>query len=194
MKGVYIFLANGFEDIEALATRDILKRGNIDVETVGVSRGRDVISARGITVLADMTLDELLNKESGGACSSKDFLIFPGGMPGSKNLGACSELIDLMNRHYSEGGSVAAICAAPEFVLGQLDGIETATFTCYDGDEAPLIAKGATFVRKPAVTSGRIITGRGPGHSIEFGLEILKMLTDEDTVTGIAAAVTLPCD
>lgn len=194
MKGVFIFLADGFEDIEALATRDILKRGDIDVRTVSIREDKKVTSARCITVLADMTLGSLLEAEDGKPCTAQDMLIFPGGMPGSKNLGACRELIGLMNRHYSLGGSVAAICAAPNLVLSQLDGIGTATVTRYDGCEDLLVAKGAVTVNRPAVTSGRIITGRGPGHSIDFGLEILKMLAGKETAAKVAAAVTLQCD
>lgn len=194
MKGVFIFLANGFEDIEALATRDILTRGGIDVRTVSISSDSMVTSAHGMTVMADMTFARLAETDDTEPCSAQDMLIFPGGMPGSSNLGACRELIELMNRHYGQGGSVAAICAAPNLVLSQLDGIGTATVTRYDGCEDLLIAKGAVTVNRPAVTSGRIITGRGPGHSIDFGLEILKMLAGKETAAKVAAAVTLPCD
>ncbi len=194
MKGVYIFLADGFEDIEALATRDILKRGDVEVKTVSITGSTAVTSARTLTVIADMTLTELLKMDTGKDCSVQDILIFPGGMPGSRNLGACSELIGLMNRHYSQGGSVAAICAAPKFVLGQLKGIEQATFTCFDGCQDLLQSMGASFVKKPAVTCGRIITGRGPGHAVDFGLEILKKIRGSETALGVAAAVTLPCE
>ncbi len=194
MKGVYIFFADGFEDIEALATRDILKRGNVDVKTVSITDSTAVVSARALTVMTDMTLTELLETETEINCSAQDILIFPGGMPGSRNLGACSKLIGLMNRHYGQGGSVAAICAAPKFVLSQLKGIESATFTCFDGCQDLLLSMGAVFVKRPAVTCGRIITGRGPGHAIDFGLEILKKVRDSETALDVAAAVTLPCD
>lgn len=193
MKGVYIFLANGFEDIEALATRDILVRGGADVKTISINDSKEVDSAHGITVLADMTLTELLKLEDCKTCTAQDMLIFPGGLPGSKNLGECRELIGLMNRHYSLGGAVAAICAAPNFVLSQLEGIEKATFTCYDGCQDLLVSMGANFMKKPAVTWNRIITGRGPGHSIDFGLAILETVCGSKTAADVAAGLTLPC-
>ena len=121
-------------------------------------------------------------------------MIFPGGMPGSKNLGECTKLIDAMNDHYQNGGSVAAICAAPKFVFGQLKGIEKAQFTCFDGCEEPLIAMRAQFLRKPAVTCGRIITGRGSGHSIDFGFAILKQIKGEESVAKVRGGMILQVD
>lgn len=188
-----MFLADGFEDIEALGTRDILNRGGVDVITVSITDETEVTSAHGLTVLADTTLSEVL-VDGNSAADSNDIMIFPGGMPGSKNLGECHELIAAMNGHYSQGGSVAAICAAPKFVLGQLDGIQDATFTCYDGCEDELVALGARFVKKPAVSCGRIITGRGPGHAIDFGIEILRMLRGEAAARSVASGAILPCE
>jgi len=191
MKGVNIFLAEGFEDIEALATRDVLLRGGVNVNLISITDEPFVVSARGLTVSVD---DMLCDIEPDGKCSAEDVMIFPGGLPGSKNLGDCKELISLMNAHYTAGGTVAAICAAPKFVFGQLKGIETAEFTCYDGCEDTLIAKGAKFLRKPAVTCGRIITGRGPGHAIDFALAILRHIKGEKVAAEVATGLTLKCD
>lgn len=191
MKGVNIFLAEGFEDVEALATRDILVRGGVDVKLVAIGGEPFVVSAHGAAVGVDEMLCDI---EDDGECSAADVMIFPGGLPGSKNLGECRELIGMMNRHYAAGGSVAAICAAPKFVLSQLDGIEKAQFTCYDGCEDTLVGKGASFLRKPSVTSGRIITGRGPGHAVDFGLAILSQIKGEKSAAKVAADFTLQCD
>ena len=104
---------------------------------------------------------------------------FPGGMPGSRNLAACKPLMKLMQEHYDAGGSVAAICAAPGLVLSQLHGIAGAEVTCFDGFEGMLQDAGAHFTPKPAVCSGRIITGRSAGHALSFGLEIVRKVRPE---------------
>lgn len=190
MKGVYIFLADGFEDIEALATRDVLVRGGVDVQTVSISDDPFVVSSHGLTVCADCMLSDL----SDGGADTQDVMIFPGGMPGSKHLADCKALIRVMNSHYAEGGTVAAICAAPGLVLSQLKGIGDAVFTCYEGCQDATVAKGAIFVRKPAVTCGRIITGRGPGHAIQFALEVLKMIKGEECAQAVEAGMILTCE
>jgi len=192
MKGTYLFLANGFEDIEALGTRDVLIRGGVEVSMVSITDCLTVESSHGVKIQADITLKELLSLDLAKVePSNKDFMIFPGGMPGSKNLGECTKLIEAMNEHYQKGGSVAAICAAPKFVLGQLKGLETAQFTCFDGCEGPLVEMGAKFLRKPAVTCGRIITGRGSGHSIDFGFAILKQIKGDDEVARVRSGMIL---
>lgn len=177
MKGVYIFLADGFEDMEALATNDVLRRAGIGVNLVSISPEPFVQSSRGITVSTDCLLEDLDTSDE-GTCD-KDVMIFPGGMPGTKNLANCGQLVRLMQRHYDAGGTVAAICAAPGLVLGQLSGIEGKQFTCFDGFEQIPSSKGATFVPKAAVTDGRIITGRSAGHAVSFGLEIVSKICPE---------------
>jgi len=177
MKGIYIFLADGFEDVEALGTNDVLRRAGLHTELVSVSEEPFVGSSHRIMVSADNTLEFLQIDHAG--TTEKDVMIFPGGMPGSKTLAACKPLIKLMQDHYDAGGTVAAICAAPGLVLSQLKGIEDAIVTCFDGFEGYLQDKGATFVPKPAITSGRIITGRSAGHALSFGLEIVKLVKPE---------------
>lgn len=194
MKGVYIFLAEGFEDIEALATRDVLLRGGVDVKTVGITDEPFVCSSRGLCVAVDMSLEELAATRPGCGTVKEDFLIFPGGLPGSRNLGECKDLIRIMNEHYLAGGSVAAICVAPSFVLGKLKGMENADFTCYDGCQDNLLDMGAHFHKRPYVKSGRIITGRGPGHSIDFALAVLKDVKGAAVADEVASGLTLPCE
>ena len=118
-------------------------------------------------------------------------MIFPGGMPGSKNLAEDKELMDLMKRHYADGGAVAAICAAPGLVLSQLDGLEGKRFTCFEGFQDPLIAKGAVYTPESTVTDGRIITGRGAGHAVNFGLAILRYLKGDEAAEKVKGGLML---
>ena len=172
MKGINIFLADGFEDIEALATND-----GLDVNLISIYDEYSVESSHGITVEAGWTLDEV---DLGAAPDGpSDVMIFPGGMPGTKNLAACEPLMEAMKSHYAAGGTVAAICAAPGLVVSQLDGLQGVEFTCFEGFQDALVAKGAVFTPKSAVRCGRIITGRSAGHAVSFGLEILALLRPE---------------
>ena len=174
MKGVNIFLADGFEDVEALATNDVLRRGGIDVNIVSIYDEPFVESSHGITVSTDNMLESMDLSPKG--TSAGDVMIFPGGMPGTRNLAACEPLMKAMKAHYAAGGTLAAICAAPGLVLGQLDDMSGVEFTCFDGFEALPESKGAKFTPRPAVRSGRIITGRSAGHAVSFALEILGLL------------------
>lgn len=189
MKGVYIFMADGFEDVEALATRDVLLRGGVDVRLVSISDDPIVNSAHGLMVGTD-GLIEYLDWDHEDT-TAQDFMIFPGGLPGSSNLAACKPLISEMNAHYAHGGSVAAICAAPGLVLSQLEETEGLEFTCYDSFEDMLIQRGAKFNPQPAVKSGRVITGRSAGHAISFALEILKAIKGEETAEKVKKSMYL---
>lgn len=181
MKGVNIFLADGFEDMEALATNDVLRRGGVKTQLVSVSDDPFVCSSRGVTIGVESFLSDFDGNHRG--TDARDVMIFPGGMPGSKNLAACKPLIKAMRDHYAAGGTLAAICAAPGLVLSQLsDDLRGLEFTCFDGFETYLQEKGAKFVPAPAVTSGRVITGRSAGYSISFGLQILDRVKDAATV------------
>ena len=178
MKGVYIFLADGFEDVEALGTNDVLRRAGLRSELIAVAEEPFVSSSHRVTVSVDDCLPFLEDVDHAGT-TEKDVLIFPGGMPGSRILAACKPLIKLMQEHYDAGGTVAAICAAPGTVLSQLKGIAGATVTCFDGFEGALESAGAKFEPRPAITSGRIITGRSAGHALAFALEIVKKVRPE---------------
>lgn len=189
MKGVYIFLADGFEVVEALCTYDVLVRGGVGVKLVSISDNLEVRSSHGVRVKADCLLSELDSRHEG--TDAKDFMIFPGGMPGTRNLAACKPLMKLMQEHYDNGGGVAAICAAPGLVLSQLMGIENAHFTCFDGFEEFPQAKGAHFEPRPSVVSGRIITGRSAGHAQAFALNILDAVAGGEAVTKVRFAMNL---
>ncbi|MBR5924288.1 MAG: DJ-1/PfpI family protein, partial [Bacteroidales bacterium] len=111
MKGIYIFLADGFEDVEALGTNDVLRRAGLRSTLVGIGEEPFAQSSHGVMVGVDDNLPYMGISHEG--TTEKDVLIFPGGMPGSKSLAACKPLIKIMQEHYDAGGTVAAICAAP---------------------------------------------------------------------------------
>lgn len=191
MKGSFVFLADGFEETEALATLDVLRRGGIEAQTVSIDDEGFVTGSHGITVAVDMVWSEFLINARLNGTTEEDLLVFPGGMPGTKNLAADEDLMKLMAKHYDEGGVVAAICAAPGLVASQLDGLQGKKFTCFDGFQEYMIAKGAEYVQAPAVTDGNLITGRGAGCAIDFGLAILARIKGEEVAAKVKHAMML---
>lgn len=191
MKGVYIFLANGFEETEAIAPLDILRRGGVDVKTVSIHFDKFITGAHKVTLTADMTYGEFKANVELDGTDKNDVMIFPGGMPGTRNLAENAEIINFMRLHYAEGGSIAAICAAPGLVVSQLPSLEGIHFTCYDGFEDGPIARGGIYERKPAVADGNVITGRGPGCAVEFGLAILGHLKGEEVAEEVRKSLMI---
>lgn len=191
MKGVYIFLANGFEEIEVLATLDVLRRGGVDVKTVSVLYDKFVTGSHKTTVVADMTYGEFKAEVQLDGTDESDVMIFPGGMPGTRNLAENGEIINFMRLHYAEGGAVAAICAAPGLVVSQLPSLQGKHFTCFDGFEDAPVARGGIYEKKPAVRDGNLITGRGAGCAVEFGLAILAHLKGEEAAAAVRHSLML---
>lgn len=191
MKGVYIFLANGFEEIEALATLDVLRRGGVDVKTVSVLYDKFVTGSHKTTVVADMTYGEFKAEVQLDGTDESDVMIFPGGMPGTRNLAENGEIINFMRLHYAEGGAVAAICAAPGLVVSQLPSLQGKHFTCFDGFEDAPVARGGVYEQKPAVRDGNLITGRGAGCAVEFGLAILAHLKGDEAAAAVRHSLML---
>ncbi len=191
MKGVHMFFADGFEETEALATADVLKRGGIPVKMVSIYDSKSVTSSHNVTVTADMTFGEFKASTDLEAAGKEDVMIFPGGMPGSTNLAEKAELMELMQKHYAAGGTVAAICAAPSVVLGLLPDLAGKTMTCYEGFQTSLEDQGVHYSRNGVVTDGRIITGRGPGLSISFGLAILAYLKGDKAADEVKSGMML---
>lgn len=191
MKGVYIFLANGFEEVEALATLDVLRRGGVDVKTVSVLYDKFVTGSHKTTVVADMTYGEFKAEVQLDGTDESDVMIFPGGMPGTRNLAENGEIINFMRLHYAEGGAVAAICAAPGLVVSQLPSLQGKHFTCFDGFEDASVARGGIYEKKPAVRDGNLITGRGAGCAVEFGLAILAHLKGEEAAAAVRHSLML---
>lgn len=162
---VYVFLADGFEIIEALAPVDMLKRAKADVLTVGVT-GKDVTASCGITVNADITINEFEYKDV-------DAVVLPGGMPGTLNLENNAAVQSAIDSAENDGALICAICAAPSILghKGLLNGKEA---TCFPGFEDAL--EGAFLSEKFVVKDRNIITARGAGVCIDFGLEIVAAL------------------
>lgn len=181
MKQSFLFLADGFEEIEAVTTIDVLRRGEVDLVTVSVHRGRVAVTgAHGVTVTADATLEAIAGKEA-------RFLILPGGMPGAKNLGETPALVEWLQRHADRDGEIAAICAAPAMVLGKLKTKRALRLTCYPGFEAFLSTGGV--VDEGIVVDGNVITARGPGFAVAFGLEIVAKVHGRERAREVAAGM-----
>lgn len=182
MKTSFLFLADGFEEVEALTPVDILRRGGIKLETVSVMENREVTGAHGVTVVADHLLKQVADREV-------DFLIFPGGMPGALNLSESKPLMDWLLAHFKRGGNIAAICAAPALVLGKLPLAPGVKLTCYPGFEEYL--KGVQVVTDGVVKDGQFITGKGPAWAASFGLAVLEKMTDARKAKEVAEGMLL---
>ena len=192
MKKVYVFLADGFEEIEGLTVVDVLRRAGADTETVSVMGRKEIRGSHEIQIMADSLFEDV-------DFSDARLLVLPGGMPGTSNLAACTPLMNKMQRHFAEGGKVAAICAAPGFVLSQLPlekvikangGLRMAS---YEGCENPLLEKGVTVIdpRQGVIADSNIISASGPGHAVAFGLKILEHIADSKTADTVAKALML---
>ena len=177
---IYMFLADGFEEVEALCPLDILRRAGFEVTTVGIG-GKDVIrGAHGIIVHAD--IPDVMYRDS-----TPEMLILPGGMPGSKNLDESRIVDSALRAAARKGAYLAAICAAP-MVLGKRGYLEGKKAVCFPGFEEHLI--GATVDReKTVIRDGNVITAKGMGAAFDFGLELVRALKDDGTAEKIRDSV-----
>lgn len=175
----YIFLANGFEEIEGLMVVDLLRRAEVEITMVSIGDTKEVKGGHGITVIAD-TIYEDVNFEDA------KMLILPGGMPGTTHLLEHKKLITLLIKHNSENKMISAICAAPSVlgVNGILDGKST---TCYPGFEEKLI--GAFYIDEKVVKDKNVITSKGLGTAIEFALSIIEHYQGSEVADQIKASV-----
>ncbi len=170
-----LFLAKGFEEIEAVGIIDVLRRGGIELTIVTVSGSDYVDGAHGIIISGDTnfyTVDY----------SIYDMLILPGGMPGTTNLKNHVDLCELLDSFHKDGKWIAALCAAPS-ILGDLGILEGEKATCYPGFEKSL--QGAEIIDNDIVVSNKIITGRGPGVTLNFALKILEQFISYSAVEDI---------
>lgn len=176
---VYLFLADGFEEIEALTVLDALRRVGACVKSVGVT-GKIVNGSHKIPVTCDITEDEIdLNDDF-------DMIILPGGLPGAHNLND-SKIVDaLIGKAVQQDKFICAICAAP-YVLGIRGVLNGKKATCYPGFEDKLI--GATVVDAGVVRDGKIITGRAMGSAIDFALEIAEALCGKEVKDKLRASI-----
>lgn len=179
MKGAFLFLATGFEEIEALGTLDILRRGGIRISTVSITGEHQVMGAHNIPVIADFLFEE-------ADFSIADALILPGGIPGSNHLNTCTRLKELILQMYAEEKLICAVCAAP-MVLGGLGLLKGKKATCFPYFEPTMI--GAIPTDNGVEQDGNIITCKGPGFVFDFGLTILRNLRDEEVAREVASAL-----
>jgi protein deglycase len=177
MPSIITILAPGFEETEAVTFIDLLRRAKVNVTVAGLA-ARQTKGSHDITLVADGVLGE--------TAGSFDGIVLPGGMPGSKNLAESERVLDMLRDMYKKGGLCAAICAAP-MVLGRAGILNGFKATCYPGCEKELT--GATFVDQPVVRDRNIITSRGLGTAIAFGLELISFLVGEAEAKRIKDAV-----
>jgi 4-methyl-5(b-hydroxyethyl)-thiazole monophosphate biosynthesis len=179
---VYVFLADGFEEIEAISPIDILRRAGVLVKTVGVS-GKTATGNHGITVTADIQMSEI--KLDG----SLEMVVLPGGLPGANNLQNNEDVVNAMNYAAQNERYIAAICAAPK-ILGANGLLKGKKATCFPGYEDELT--GAITTPESVVTDGNIITAKGAGAALLFGFELVKALKGQDTADKIRAVMHTP--
>ena len=174
-----IFLADGFEEIEALTVVDLLRRADIDITTVSIMGRKNVTGSHKITVEADSLLED-------ADFDSLDMLILPGGMPGTTNLGACKALTDKIKEFDEKGKMLCAICAAPT-VFGGLGILKGKKACCFPGREGDLL--GADVQTTPVTKDGHFITSRGMGTAMDFGLAIIEHYQGIDAATSMASKI-----
>ena len=172
----YIFLADGFEEIEALCPYDLLLRAGIPVKTVSINDTTLVTGTHDIRVHADIILSEMEDDFDG--------IMLPGGLPGADNLNACEKVQECLKKADAEGKLISAICAAP-YVLGQVGLLEGKRATCFPGFEDRLT--GAVATGEKVVRDGNIITAKGMGAAFDFGIEIIGYYKGEAFANEIAA-------
>lgn len=179
MEKVYVFLADGFEEIEGLTVVDILRRAGICVETVSVMGRREITGSHQILLMADRIFEETDFEDA-------VMLVLPGGMPGTNYLAAHEGLAELLKNAQKKGIKTAAICAAPS-VLGGLGLLQGKHAVCYPGFEEQL--EGAFVGKEPVAVDGTVTTSRGMGTAIPFALSLTAQLKDEETAEKLAKGI-----
>lgn len=179
MKKIYVFLADGFEEIEGLTVVDLLRRAQLDVVTVSIKEEKRVMGSHQIPVEADAIFSQTDHSQG-------DMLVLPGGAVGTDNLEACQPLMDLVRTYAEQGRKVAAICAAPRILArsGLLDG---RVATCYPSVMDELV--NAKKTEEAVAVDGCFITSRGLGTAIPFSLELIAQLLGREKAGEIAESI-----
>lgn len=184
MNNVVLFLANGFEEIEALATVDILRRGGLNVKTASLNADKVSTSSHNISVMCDMHIDEV-------NAADFDIAICPGGMPGSTNLRDNAHVIEVMQKVQADSKKlVAAICAAP-MVLDKAGILKGKSFVMYPGMNEEFAPSGNFIAGKLVAKDGNIITGAGAGATFKFALAILKHAKGKEAADKVSSAMLI---
>lgn len=178
MKKVYLLLADGFEEVEAFAPVDLLRRSGVEVVTVGIG-GREVVGARGVKVIADKQDSEILD-------SAFDMLILPGGYPGYENLYKSDFVHTMIDTALQNGAFVAAICGAPS-ILGKRGDLKGKKACCYPGMEQTLCGANVSFDK--VCVDGNIITSRSAATAMDFALTLVELLCGEAQRTTLSAQI-----
>lgn len=176
---VYCFFADGFEETEAIAPVDMLKRADVEVVTVGVG-GEYIRGAHDISIKCDITVDAVTLDDN------LDGIILPGGMPGTLNLDADENVQKCIDFCADNGKLISAICAAP-MIIGKKNLLDGKEAICYPGFEEHL--HGAVVSSKSVVIDGNFVTAKGAGVAVDFGLELVAYLKDRETADKIKAAI-----
>lgn len=178
---VYVLLGNGFEETEAVAPIDLMRRAGIEVLTVGLN-GKTIVSSHRISFNADITIDEI-------AFDDMEMIMLPGGLGGVASCRACEKAMQALKTAWDMGKLVSAICAGPT-VLADLHITDGLHATCFPGCEGQM-GEAVMVSGKAAVTDGRLITGTSAGCAIPFGLELIKALKGEDAAAAIAKQIVI---
>lgn len=181
-KRVLVPLAEGFEMVEALSVVDVLRRGNIQVDTAALGNILEVTSSHNVTVFADKLLSDCLSQEY-------DLIVLPGGIPGAENLKNSEELAELLKKQRKEERLYGAICASPALVLEHHGLLEGKKATCHPGFVSHLSSQEHTGEK--VVVDGNCITSRGAGTAIDFGLELLALLDGEEAKQTVKQGLAL---
>jgi len=179
MSKVCVFLADGFEEIEALTVVDILRRASVDTQMISISENRMVTGSHKIPIQADACIKD-------ADFSDTELLVLPGGMPGTIHLGECKMLTDMLVEFHQQGKKVAAICAAPS-ILGDLGILKGKKAVCFPGFEERL--KGATVLDNKVSIDGNVTTSRGMGTAIPFALALTEQLVSKEKAQEIKKSI-----
>ena len=180
-KKAYVFLADGFEEVEALTQVDLLRRAGVDVKMISVTGEKQVFGAHRIAVHSDATIEQMAM-----SLDKADMLVLPGGMLGTLGLKNHKGLESLLRRYYRKGLWLAAICAAPT-IFGEFGFLEGRKACCYPGMVDVL--KGAEVSYDPVCVDGHIITSRGVGTALTFALEMIAQLLGREKADEIAKSI-----
>jgi 4-methyl-5(b-hydroxyethyl)-thiazole monophosphate biosynthesis len=178
---IYVHLAQGFEEIEAVTVVDILRRGGLDAKTVSVTGQREVTGSHGITLTADLLFEDA----DYGAC---EMMVLPGGLPGTTNLQKHKALMETLVGFSESGRPVAAICAAP-MIFGAMGLVRGKRATIYPGMEDEL--KGALVQHDLVVEDDGVVTSQGPATAMEFALALLARMAGQKTADRVKGGLLL---
>ena len=176
---IYMFLADGFEEVEALAPLDLMRRAGLSITTVGIG-GRDICGAHGITVKADIADKKF-------KCDDPKMIFLPGGMPGTLNLAKSDTVIEAIKTAVSHNSYIAAICAAPS-ILGDMGLLEGKHAICYPGFE-PRLTGAIISETEKVVVDGKFITAAGMGAALDMGFKIIELLCSKERSEELRHAV-----